>query len=186
MLSARSTLYQTAIMFQSADCVYRERYAAKFGDKVDAITAMMAERGKPWGINFSYGGTIRNTFLSHRLVEKAWEEGGETMQTRLIEKLFEGYFEQEKDIGDATWLAEVAVGCDVFENKEDAKAFLESDELKKETCDEVRKAQSMGISGVPFTVINDKYAVSGAQEPAAFVDVFRKIACGQSPCKQAK
>jgi predicted DsbA family dithiol-disulfide isomerase len=163
----------------------RERYAAKFGDKVDAITAMMAERGKPWGINFSYGGTIRNTFLSHRLIEKAWEEGGETMQTRLVEKLFAGYFEQEKDIGDPAWLAEVAVASDVFTKKEDAIEFLESDELKKETCNEVRQAQSLGISGVPFTVINNKYAVSGAQEPEAFVTVFRKIACGQSPCKQA-
>lgn len=145
---------------------------------------MMAERGKPWGINFSYGGSIRNTYSSHRLVEKAWEEGGEKLQTRVVEKLFEGYFENEKDIGDHAWLAEVAVGCDLFEKKEEALDFLKSDELKKETCDEIRKAQSMGISGVPFTVINDKYAVSGAQEPQAFVDVFRKIACGKCPCEK--
>jgi len=162
-----------------------ERYRAKFGDKVDAITAGMTERGKPWGINFSYGGTIRNTYHSHRLVEKAWEEGGDPMQRQLIELLFKGYFEEEKDIGDPAWLAEMAVEADVFQSEQEVTDFLNSDELKKETCAEIRHAQSLGISGVPFTVINGKYAVSGAQEPQAFVDIFKKIACGECPCKKA-
>jgi predicted DsbA family dithiol-disulfide isomerase len=34
----------------------------------------------------------------------------------------------------------------------------------------------MGVSGVPFFILNDKYAVSGAQDPAAFLAAFDKIA----------
>lgn len=145
----------------------------------------MHERGKPWGIDFSYSGPIRNTYTSHRLVEKALLEGGQGLQLALIELLFKGYFENEKDIGDPAWLAEIAVEAGVFDNEEAALAFLESDELKTETCAAIRHAQSLGISGVPFTVINNKYAVSGAQEPAAFTDIFKKIACGECPCKKS-
>lgn len=145
----------------------------------------MQERGKPWGINFAYDGPIRNTFLSHRLVEKAYAEGGEERQRALLEYIFRGYFEEKKDIGDHAYLAKAAVACDVFPTLEDAEDFLDSDELKGEVCSSVRKTQALGITGVPFTVINGKYAVSGAQEPEAFLDIFKKIACGQCPCKKS-
>lgn len=162
----------------------KERYAQKFGDRAPAIFKAMTERGKEWGINFSYDGPIRNTFLSHRLLEKALRTGGSKLQLATIERLFEGYFEQKKDIGDPAWLAEVSVAAGVFADNEKALAFLDSSELKQDVCDSVRNAQSLGISGVPFTVVDNKYAVSGAQEPAAFFDVFKKIACGQCPCSQ--
>ena len=162
----------------------RERYAAKFGDKVDAITAGMTQRGLPWGIKFDYGGNMSNTFLSHRLVEKAYEHGGEKSQRSLVEELFAGYFENQKDVGDHDYLASIGVKTGIFKDAEEAKTFLTSDELKSEVCADVRKAQSMGVSGVPFTVINNKYAVSGAQEPDAFLQIFRKIAQGQCPCKK--
>lgn len=164
----------------------------------------MQERGKPWGINFSYEGPIRNTFRSHRFVEKAYEVGGEKIQRAFIEKIFAGYFETEQDIGCPDFLAKSAVEAGVFSDIDEVRSFslrhvsslifrhrpsqaldfAESDELKGETCTSIRKTQSLGISGVPFTVINGKYAVSGAQEPDAFVDIFRKIAHGQCPCKQ--
>ena len=144
----------------------------------------MKERGKAWGIDFNYDGPIRSTFLSHRLVEKAFQDGGEVLQRRVIDKLFEGYFEKEKDIGDPKYLAETAVDCNVFASDEEAIEFLESDEYKGDVCNAVRKSQSLGITGVPFSIINGKYAVSGAQEPAAFLDIFRKIACGVCPCKK--
>jgi predicted DsbA family dithiol-disulfide isomerase len=74
----------------------------------------MEERGKPWGINFSYDGPIRNTYNSHRFVEKAYDVGGEKVQRKFIEKIFAGYFEQEQDIGDADFLAKSAVDAGVF------------------------------------------------------------------------
>lgn len=146
----------------------------------------MTERGKDWGINFDYTGPMRNTFLSHRLVEKAYRVGGEETQRALIEGIFAGYFEQKKDIGDEGYLAEQGVAAKVFGTTEEALAFLRSDELKLEVCAQVRRAQALGITGVPFVVINGKYAVSGAQEPEAFIDIFKTIACGQCPCDKNK
>jgi len=54
---------------------------------------------------------------------------------------------------------------------EQAVAFLESDELEKEVntmCDEAR---SKGITGVPMTIIDGKWAVSGGQSSDVFIQV---------------
>lgn len=162
----------------------KDRYNAKFGAQAPAIMAAMTERGKQWGINFSYGGDLRSTFLSHRLSEKASREGGEGLQRSLMELLFFGYFEQERDIGDIDFLTLTAVKAGVFDTTQEARQFLESDDLKGEVCTNIRKAQTMGVSGVPFTIINHKYAVSGAQEPEAFLQIFRKISTGLCPCEK--
>jgi predicted DsbA family dithiol-disulfide isomerase len=37
----------------------------------------------------------------------------------------------------------------------------------------------MGITGVPFTVIDSKYAVSGAQDIETFAEIFGKLAKGE-------
>ena len=61
----------------------------------------------------------------------------------------------------------------------EAKEFLASDELKDVVAAGIQKAQIRGISGVPFTIINDKLAISGAQETETFLEVFKKIAKGE-------
>lgn len=88
-------------------------------------------------------------------------------------------FEKEKDIGDHDVLARCAEEAGVGMDYEFAKAFLLTDELTREVEAGVAKAQARGISGVPFTIINGKLAISGAQEEATFVEVFEKLASGE-------
>merc|ERR1711959_558132 len=77
----------------------REVYIRKFGaERVKQMEPYMISVGRQAGINFSYGGNTGNTFQSHRLVEWAREQGGALGQDRLIEALFQGYFEKEQDI----------------------------------------------------------------------------------------
>jgi predicted DsbA family dithiol-disulfide isomerase len=49
---------------------------------------------------------MRQTIDSHRLLAKAFEQGGEKMQRDLQDRIFAGYFENSKDPGDHDWLAE--------------------------------------------------------------------------------
>jgi hypothetical protein len=48
--------------------------------------------------------------------------------------------------------------------------------------------QDLGITGVPFFVFGNKYAISGAQPPESFFEVFQEIAkgevlqCSECPC----
>ncbi|KAJ7151402.1 DSBA-like thioredoxin domain-containing protein [Mycena crocata] len=156
----------------------RERALAKFGaSRLEAIHRQLYAQGKAVGIEFSYGGSIRQTTDSHRLIEKAYLIGGEEKQRVVVEALFAGYFEQEKDVGDHDFLAECAVKAGVF-TKDEALTFLAGTELKDNVGKDIMEAVQMGVSGVPFVVLDNKYAVSGAQGQDTFLDIFRKLAAG--------
>ncbi|TNY21085.1 thioredoxin-like protein [Rhodotorula diobovata] len=161
----------------------RERYQRRFGgvDKVAAMEQAMIERGKQCDppIAFSYDGVVSQTTDSHRIIEKAYQLKGEDGQLALVERLFKTYFEESGDPGSHDLLARDAVSTGIFASEADAKAFLASDELLAEVQAGIRKAQLRGISGVPFTIINDKYGISGAQETETFVEVFEKLAKGE-------
>jgi predicted DsbA family dithiol-disulfide isomerase len=66
----------------------------------------------------------------------------------------------------------MAVGLD----PERAKAIIEGQEFASEVRGARALLQQQGVSGVPFVVINNKYAIEGAQPPEAFEQAFRQIA----------
>ncbi|KAJ7052758.1 thioredoxin-like protein [Mycena amicta] len=157
----------------------RERYSSKFGaGNFERMEQMMVARGKTVGINFTYGGSIRQTTQSHRLIEKAYLVGGESKQRAIVEAIFAGYFENERDVGDHDFLSDCAVKAGVFGSKEEALAFLATDELKDGVQKDIMDAMRMGVEGVPFILLNNKYAVSGAQGQETFLEIFRKLASG--------
>jgi predicted DsbA family dithiol-disulfide isomerase len=151
-----------------------ERYIQKFRDpaRVKAMQARMAQVGTAVGIGFKNGGRTGNTRDSHRLVQLG-KTKGESMQTRVVEELFAGYFENEEDITSKDFLlrAGVKAGLDEAEVKD----WLDSDKGGKEVDAEVDGVASW-VRGVPNFTIQDKYQVDGAQEPEEFLEVFAAIA----------
>ncbi len=148
-------------------------YESKFGKE---RTAMMQQRmtqlGMCEGIDFKYGGKTGNTRDSHRLVQLGKTKGPQ-MQTRVIEELFAAYFENEKDITNQAILIEAAVKAGLGEKE--AKDWLESGKGGAEVDREVQNAVEQDIHGVPNFTINGQFEVSGAQEPAAFVQLFERL-----------
>ncbi len=73
------------------------------------------------------------------------------------------YFLEGRAIGDRDTLVELAgeVGID----PERARAALDFDEFAGDVRADEREAAELGITGVPFFVINRRYGVSGAQPP---------------------
>ncbi|KAH8727892.1 DSBA-like thioredoxin domain-containing protein [Phaeosphaeriaceae sp. PMI808] len=151
----------------------QERYEAKIGKE---RTAMMQERllqiGKADGIDFKFGGKTGNTRDSHRLIQLGKTKGPQ-VQTRVIEELFAAYFENEKDITSQDILVEAGVKAGLDENE--TKEWLKSGKGGPEVDKEVQAAVEQNISGVPNFTINDKFELSGAQEPAAFVQLFERV-----------
>jgi predicted DsbA family dithiol-disulfide isomerase len=99
-----------------------------------------------------------NTFDAHRLLQLAAAEG---RQVAMKERLMAAYFTEGRSISDLDSLVRLAeeVGLDPAR----ARAVLESDEFGDEVRSDEREAAELGITGVPFFVINRRYAVSGAQ-----------------------
>lgn len=150
-----------------------ESYKQKFGaSRVAAMIPRMEKVGKEEGIAFSYGGNIGNTMDSHRLIEWAGKISSEK-QDAVVEALMSSYFEKEECLSDMPVLLSAAEKAGL----EGAKEFLESDKLTDDVTIAVSKAQSeWGVSGVPFFVIDNKYAFSGAQDPETIANVLERAA----------
>lgn len=150
-----------------------DHYNTKFGPaRVAQIVPYMVGVGKQHGIEFSYGGHIGNTFDSHRLLTAAYKEGGAALQDKLVEELFKAYFEQEKSMGEAAVLATCAEKAGM---KDTAAAVLADESLMAEETQAEMRQYGRAVSGVPFFIVDGAYALSGAQEPEAFLDLFKKL-----------
>jgi predicted DsbA family dithiol-disulfide isomerase len=141
---------------------------------------MMIDTGKKLSppVNFSYGGNISNTLLSHTILNSALSEGGPLLQDKVVEGLFKHYFTNEGDLMDKDALFRIGseAGMEIESLK---KLLLEETNIKERELIKIEEMQwkrKFKISGVPFFIFNSKYALSGAQEPKAFLDVFGQIA----------
>lgn len=123
------------------------------------------------GLEYNFDKTIpANSFNAHRLLHFAKQHG---RQQAAEEALFAAYFTEGKNIDDAQTLVTLAatLGLDgnAFAQAMGAGAYVEA------VLDDVNEAQQLGIRGVPFFVFDRKYAISGAQEPAAFLETLEKV-----------
>ena len=148
---------------------------AKFGgdESFKQMYDAILEAGQGVDIPFAFDAIERtpNTIDSHRLIDRAAKQG---RQDDVVETLFRAYFIAGRDIGDIDVLIDVA--ADAGLDADETRAYLESDEDIDRIKTEDKQAREMGIQGVPCFVINRKYAISGAQDAAAFLQLFERIA----------
>ena len=148
--------------------------ARKYGrtpEQVAQTQAMIRERGAAVGFTFGIRNHVWNTFDAHRMLHWAGLEG---RALELKRALLRAYHGEGRNPGAKDVLVELAgaVGLDTVR----AKSILESDEFTAEVRDRERHWQQSGVSGVPFVVVNGKYAIEGAQTPEAFEQALRQIA----------
>ncbi len=110
-----------------------------------------------------------NTFDGHRLLHLAAERG---VQGAMKERLFRAYMTEGEAIGDRAVLARLAGEVGVPEAE--ATAMLESDRYTREVREEEGAAREMGINGVPFYVVAEKYGLSGAQPADVLLQALNK------------
>lgn len=153
----------------------QEYLELKFGgpDGARQVYDPIHSAGKSVGIDFAFGKVTRtpNTINSHRLIDRAARLG---RQGEVVEALFQAYFLAGGDVETPASLADIAAGAGL--DRADILAYLESDEDAEKIRAEDVIARQMGIQGVPFFIIDRKYAISGAQEPAAFIKAFAMAA----------
>jgi len=153
----------------------REYLERKFGgpDRAREIYARVSAAGRSVDIPFAFDAIERqpNTLAAHRLV--AWAQSRrEGDPDKLVEALFRAYFVDGRYVGDRDEL--VALAADAGYDADDARRFLESDELADVVAEADRRSRQMGISGVPFFIFGGKTALSGAQEPAVLLEAINQ------------
>ncbi len=156
------------------DGIDRKTYLEnKFGGSGGAaqVYGHINNTGIQEGIDFNFDAIERtpNTIKAHRLIRLIQDTSLE-MATKFKEALFEAYFLNGQDIGDTNTLLNILDSIDL--EPKDYEVFLDGVTYKKEVQEEDATARRLGITGVPFFIVNGQYALSGAQEPAAFDPIF--------------
>jgi predicted DsbA family dithiol-disulfide isomerase len=139
-----------------------ERLADKYGASVGQIRAQQArivDLGAERGIDFRFDQAIGgNTFDAHRLLHLARLRG---VQIELKHRLGRAYFTDGEAIGEADTLRRAAL--DVGLDADEVEAVLTGDAFAAEVREDLDAARRIGISGVPFFVVDGRLGVSGAQ-----------------------
>ncbi|MBB6502830.1 DsbA family oxidoreductase [Pedobacter cryoconitis] len=117
------------------------------------------------GLNFNFDQTVvANSFNAHRLIQLAKTKG---LGNEIEEQLFAAHFVTGKNIDDRDTL--LAIGKSIGLEEAEVTQMLAGDDFSMDVRGDEQIAQQIGISGVPFFIIDQKLAVSGAQQPETFL-----------------
>ncbi len=151
-----------------------EYLETKFGgpERARAIYGQIRDAAIAAGLTVDFDKITRtpNTFDAHRLIR--WSRSGGHQQT-VVDSLFARYFERGEDIGDRSVLMEVA--AEVGMDSSVLTRLYDEDADRELLTDEETMARQMGVSGVPTFIIGKEFALVGAQETSAWLDVLDRL-----------
>lgn len=131
----------------------------------DRVTAVAAQAG----LTYDFDAVRRTrTTKGHQLIHYARQRG---VQKAAVERLYRAHFSEGRHLGRDEELAELA--ADIGLDSEDVLRSLRTDEHLEAVRDDEQQAAAIGIRGVPFTVIDGRYGLSGAQPPDVVIDALR-------------
>lgn len=140
-------------------------------DKVKEMTEGIEAQAKEVGLSYDFSKYYQeNTHNAHRLVKYAESLG---KGSEMSERILQAYFNEFKRIGEKEVLLELAV--EVGLDPEEVDSFLCLNKYSKQVKADMEEARDIGVQGVPFFVINDKYALSGAQPQEVFIEALGKV-----------
>jgi predicted DsbA family dithiol-disulfide isomerase len=153
---------------------FKENLESKFGDNSERMQGMLQQvtgAGAAVGVNFDFSRVERspNTLKSHQLIILAPKD----KKQDVVDAIYQAYFEDGRDIGSVEVLLEIAkevgIAADSLEEQLRAKEGLEQVE------DDLEFARQVGITGVPFFIINDQYALTGAQPSSTILQAMEQV-----------
>lgn len=133
-------------------------------EQVSAMFGHVAGQAKAEGLNYRFDSVVvANSFTAHRLIHLAAAHG---KQDAAKERLLSDHFEHGKDIGSRQYLASLGVELGIDPGAVDE--LFTTDKYADAVRFDFEEGRSLGISGVPFFVIDRKYGLSGAQPVGTF------------------
>jgi predicted DsbA family dithiol-disulfide isomerase len=148
-----------------------EHLAAKYGTTADHARAMqdqMTDTAAGEGLEFRFDiARAGNTFDAHRLVHLGAARG---VQDAVKERLLRAYLGEGELMSDGATLARL--GAEAGLDPDEARDVLAGDAHAEAVRADERTAQELGISAVPFFVVDRKFGTSGAQDPELLVKLL--------------
>ena len=144
----------------------------KYGRTADEVVAMesrVAGLAVAEGLPYTSDRVTINTFDAHRLIAAAQAELGAGLA--VLSALQRGHFSGELDLSDADALVATAASGGLSEAR--AREVLDGDEYADVVAEDAALARQLGVTGVPFTVVGQRYAIPGAQPFEQYEHVLR-------------
>lgn len=149
--------------------------ARKYGVTVDDARRMqerVTELAAAEGLTYRLDRALyASSFDAQRLVAAARERG---LAGTVLERLFAAHHSEGRRIDDHETLIELA--ADAGMESEEARRVLASDVHAEAVERDRREAAELGVGGVPFFLIDGRYAVSGAQPVELLAQALRRAA----------
>ncbi|HET7636305.1 MAG TPA: DsbA family oxidoreductase [Candidatus Limnocylindria bacterium] len=167
----------TPVDFDGSETDYLAQHKGISREQAAAMHARVAAFGADAGLEYRFDMVKHtNTVKAHRLLHLAKSHA---RQLELAERLMAAYFSEGRHLGRDEELA--ALGADVGLNRDEAlRALRDGDYLDAVRADEAM-AGLIGIRGVPFFLIDDRYALQGAQPPEVFEVALRLAGSPRCP-----
>jgi len=152
----------------------RDYLELKFGGRKGAVDVygQIARAATEAGVevNFDLIERTPNTLDAHRLIHWA---GLQSVQTEVVTKLFQAYFQQGKDISDHNVLTDIAVSAGLEAGV--IQTLLAQDDDKDDIRKRDANAREKGVRGVPCFIVENHYVLQGAQPPETWQKVIDEI-----------
>jgi predicted DsbA family dithiol-disulfide isomerase len=140
-------------------------------EQINAIQQQLTASAKPYGIDFQFDKSLSlNTMDVHRLWQWSKTFG---KSSELKEALMLAYFKAGIDLSKEENVLQVIENCGL--DKLEAESIFKSNQFSNEVDEDIYHASQIGVRGVPFFVINNQFAISGAQEDSVFESALMKV-----------
>ena len=148
-----------------------EMLISKFGmprGQVEAAEKRLEDTATAEGLAYDHGRHAGNTFDFHRLAHWATAQG---KQQQLLDHAYAVHFGEAKSVHSIDALVELAAGAGL--DPEAARTVLDDrDRYADDVRADEKQARDLGITGVPFYVLDGRYGVSGAQPIEVFTQAL--------------
>lgn len=158
--------------YEGGQAEYLSKHKGLSLAQVSQMSDRITQIAQSVGLKYDFENQIMtNTTMAHRLLHLAKKHG---LQQQMKERLMAAHFVEAKHVGTVESLLDLA--AEVGLDREEVQATLESDAYSKEIENDISDARALGINGVPFFVINQKYGLSGAQDSQVLLNAFKQVA----------
>lgn len=161
----------TPVDFSGNEIEFLVKHKGMPAEQVEQMLGQMSQLGASEGLELNFNDVQHvNTRRAHRILHLAFDRG---VQPEVQERLFKGYFGEGEDLSNVDTL--VRLGVEAGLDADEVRAALDSDEFGARVDADITRAKMLGVSGVPFFLLEGKYGISGAQSPEAFAGAFAQV-----------
>lgn len=144
-----------------------------------ALTERVKELAAAEGLAYDFDRAVMvATGDAHRLTHLAKAHG---RGAQMHERLLRAHLAEGEVLDDPETL--VRLGTEVGLPEAEVRRVVAGTEYADEVEQDLRRARRLGITGVPFFVLNDAYAVSGAQPVEVFRSALRTAHQAEAPAR---